>query len=105
MKCRSRLVDGMHFVWLSLEFTKQPPVGIYVLTGETDITKVDVLIVGPEGTPYQGGFFHFYVSFGDDYPFQPPKVKLMTTDHGKVKSKRQHFIFLAVYCFLFSPFH
>jgi len=49
------------------------------------MTKLDVLIVGPEGTPYQGGFFHFFVSFGNDYPFQPPRVKLMTTDNAKVR--------------------
>jgi len=60
-------------------------VGIYALANDSDITKIDILIVGPEGTPYQGGFFHFYVSFGNDYPFQPPRVKLMTTDKGKVR--------------------
>ena len=66
------------------EFQKNPPDGIFVLFSEADITKLDVLIIGPEGTPYQGGFFHFFVAFGTDYPFQPPRVKLMTTDNGKV---------------------
>ena len=66
------------------EFLKHPPDGIFVLFSEADMTKLDVLIVGPEGTPYQGGFFHFFVSFGNDYPFQPPRVKLMTTDNAKV---------------------
>jgi len=67
------------------EFQKNPPDGIFVLFSEADITKLDVLIIGPEGTPYQGGFFHFFVAFGTDYPFQPPRVKLMTTDNGKVR--------------------
>jgi len=52
---------------------------------DEDISRLNVLIVGPRDTPYQGGFFHFFVGFGDDYPFQPPRVRLMTTDHGKVR--------------------
>ena len=26
---------------------------------QEDITHISALIVGPEGTPYEGGFFHF----------------------------------------------
>ena len=46
-----------------------------------------VMIVGPPGTPYQGGFFIFRFFFGatekgGTYPFQPPKVTLLTTNDG-----------------------
>jgi len=68
-----------------LEFRKNPPVGIYLMIQDEDISQLNVLIVGPRDTPYQGGFFHFFVGFGDDYPFQPPRVRLMTTDNGKVR--------------------
>jgi len=67
------------------EFYKHPPEGIYLLVRDEDISCLDVLIVGPKETPYQGGFFHFYLSFSDNYPFQPPRVKLMTTGNGKVR--------------------
>jgi len=67
------------------EFHKHPPEGIYLLVRDKDISCLDVLIVGPEDTPYQGGFFHFYLSFSDKYPFEPPRVKIMTTGNGKVR--------------------
>jgi len=56
-----------------------------VWTREQNITQLDVLIIGPRDTPYQGGFFHFYLKFGTDYPMKPPRVKFMTTDSGKVR--------------------
>lgn len=62
-----------------------PPVGVFVVGDETNLKFVHALIVGPEGTPYEGGFFYFILKFPNDYPIQPPKVKLMTTDGGDVR--------------------
>lgn len=50
-----------------------------------DLTKIDALIVGPEDTPYAGGFFAFRIALPHDYPAQPPKVKLLTTGSGTVR--------------------
>lgn len=47
-----------------------------------DITHVDALLLGPEDTPYAGGFFHFELRFPQDYPWAPPMVLLRTTDGG-----------------------
>lgn len=43
------------------------------------------IIVGPERTPYDGGFFYFFIKFPANYPLAPPRVKLMNTDHNSVR--------------------
>jgi ubiquitin-conjugating enzyme E2 Z len=48
-------------------------------------TIIHALVVGPFDTPYEGGFFWFVLNCPDDYPNQPPKVKLMTTGGGSVR--------------------
>ncbi len=34
---------------------------------------------GPEGTPFDGGVFHFELNFPTNYPVSPPAIKLFTT--------------------------
>ena len=43
-----------------------------------DLSKAYVMIIGPEDTPYYGGFFFFDFTFPENYPFSPPHVKYMT---------------------------
>lgn len=43
------------------------------------------VIIGPEQTPYEGGFFYFYIKLPHDYPFSPPAVTLMTTNQNTVR--------------------
>ncbi|KAL1487092.1 hypothetical protein MTO96_031118 [Rhipicephalus appendiculatus] len=59
--------------------------GIFISAEEANITKIHALILGPPGTPYEGGFFHFLMKCPPDYPHSPPRVRLMTTDAGRVR--------------------
>jgi ubiquitin-conjugating enzyme E2 Z len=64
---------------------KEPLPGIMIDVSEENMSIVDVLIMGPEGTPYECGFFYFKMWFPNDYPSTPPKVETMTTGSGKVR--------------------
>eukprot|EP00026_Physarum_polycephalum_P012063 Phypoly_transcript_12333.p1 GENE.Phypoly_transcript_12333~~Phypoly_transcript_12333.p1 ORF type:complete len:349 (+),score=75.02 Phypoly_transcript_12333:76-1047(+) len=66
-------------------FVKHPNPSIHVAPHEDDVTHIEALIIGPEDTPYEGGFFHFDMRFPHDYPWNPPKVLLQTTDNGAVR--------------------
>lgn len=41
------------------EFFRENPTGIYILPEEEDICTVHALIIGPNETPYENGFFYF----------------------------------------------
>ncbi|OEL18717.1 Ubiquitin-conjugating enzyme E2 5A [Dichanthelium oligosanthes] len=43
-----------------------------------DLRHWNVTVVGPEGTPYDGGVFAVHVEFPRDYPFKAPKVCFLT---------------------------
>lgn len=52
--------------------------GIYYIHHETDILTGYALILGPENTPYFGGFYFFSFCFPQNYPLQPPVVYFHT---------------------------
>lgn len=56
--------------------------GIYYIHDETDILKGYAMIVGPDDTPYFGGFYFFELTYPTDYPHSPPKVKYLTNGQG-----------------------
>ncbi len=49
------------------------------LEKEDDIRVWIVILEGPAGTPYEGGFFKLRFVFPDNYPFKPPEVKFLTS--------------------------
>ena len=54
--------------------------GIYYTHHETDIMSGYALIIGPEDTLYEDGFYLFEFIFPHDYPHTPPKVIYHTND-------------------------
>ena len=58
--------------------------GIYYVHDETDILKGYAMIVGPENTPYFGGYYLFDFSFPVNYPFSPPSL-VYETNNGNIR--------------------
>ncbi|XP_054153250.1 ubiquitin-conjugating enzyme E2 Z-like [Oppia nitens] len=67
------------------EFYRENSEDIYAVAEDNDLTRVHALIRGPQGTPYEKGFFYFVLKFPTNYPLSPPSVKLMTTNAGTVR--------------------
>lgn len=64
---------------------RDPVPFIYVYADDEDITKISAFVIGPLETPYAGGFFRFDIRVGAEYPMNPPRVILQTTDGGRVR--------------------
>jgi ubiquitin-conjugating enzyme E2 Z len=52
--------------------------GIYYIHDEADMLRGYAMIIGPEDTPYYGGYFFFNFLFPYDYPHSPPVVTYCT---------------------------
>lgn len=52
--------------------------GIFCIFDEEDIFRVRAMIVGPDDTPYYGGYYFFDMQFPTEYPHKPPKVSYET---------------------------
>jgi len=54
--------------------------GIYYKHSDDDILTGYALIIGPQNTPYYGGFYFFKFQFPSNYPYSPPIVSYLTND-------------------------
>ena len=52
--------------------------GIICKFNENNLYNAKALIIGPDDTPYEGGFYFFDINFTEKYPHSPPSVKLQT---------------------------
>ncbi len=61
------------------DMMRSPPDGFSVgLVDEGDMYRWKVMIEGPSGTLYEGGFFPAELIFPDDYPSKPPVMRFTT---------------------------
>ena len=54
--------------------------GIYYKHDDDDLLKGKALIIGPQGTPYENGFYLFEINYPSNYPYFPPKLIYKTND-------------------------
>jgi ubiquitin-protein ligase len=55
-----------------------PPQGVTGAPEEDNILQWVAVIFGPDDTPWEGGTFKLTLSFAEEYPNKPPKVKFLT---------------------------
>jgi ubiquitin-conjugating enzyme E2 D len=60
------------------EMITNPPTNCSGGPINNDIFKWHATIIGPKGTPYEGGIFYLTIDFTSDYPFKPPKIMFLT---------------------------
>lgn len=59
------------------QLIENPLDGIYIDFDTDNLKYIRALIVGPEGTPYENGYYFIDIHIGDNYPFQNPKCEFM----------------------------
>jgi len=61
------------------QFENDPPEDISAGPVEGNLFLWNGVIVGPSGTPYEGGAFFVKIEFPPNYPFAEPKLTMTTT--------------------------
>lgn len=56
----------------------EPVPGISAAPSEDNLRYFNVIILGPESSPYQGGVYKLELFLPEDYPMAAPKVRFLT---------------------------
>jgi ubiquitin-conjugating enzyme E2 Z len=57
---------------------------IYIWQDPQNIYQVKIMMIGDSDTPYEYGIFYFFLEFPENYPFNPPIMKFITSN-GKTR--------------------
>ena len=60
------------------EFREDPPPNCSGGPVNNNMNQWSACIIGPQATPYEGGFFQLAIEFPTDYPFKPPRIIFTT---------------------------
>ncbi len=52
--------------------------GISASPSEENLRYFNVMVLGPQQSPYEGGVFKLELFLPEDYPMAPPKVRFLT---------------------------
>lgn len=66
------------------EIMENPLDYIYIDYDENDMTKLQILFIGPRNTPYSRMFLRFEWIYSDDYPIKPPKITFISSYNKKI---------------------
>jgi len=80
MPLTSKAIKRIQADIINIQVDEMKSQGVYYIPDEANIAKGTALIVGPQDTPYEGGYYFFSVLFPDDYPFSPPTMLSLTQD-------------------------
>ncbi|KAJ3342329.1 Ubiquitin-conjugating enzyme E2 15 [Entophlyctis luteolus] len=82
MSCRRNLIPSISPALLAVpyaELSKFPVQGFSAgLSNDSNVYEWELMIMGPEGTLYEGGFFKAKLVFPTDYPQMPPKMTFLS---------------------------
>jgi ubiquitin-protein ligase len=62
-----------------VDLHKEPIENAHIHYDESNLYEIDLLLIGPEKSPYYDGFYMFKLIFNDRYPQEPPKVKFLNS--------------------------
>ena len=60
------------------EMKNSPPDNCSAGPKNDDLMNWEATIIGPKGSPFEGGIFNLTIKFPQNYPFRAPEVKFVT---------------------------
>ena len=73
--------EAVHRIAKDVKYIMKNPINnIYYKHDTENITRGSALIIGNRETPYSCGNYLFEFTFPDNYPYEPPKLRILTSD-------------------------